>query len=204
MPDKRKYKIILWGIVIVFLISFLVFSVIFVINFPKNYPDKTLVIEEKVTSFLNTITLPIKIAKLSNQEPDTSILVPVYGRRVSHIADTWQAPRGDGRLHEGQDIFASKGTPVFSATKGYVLRITNTELGGNAVYVIGAGGRRYYYAHLDSFPAGLSIGQLVTTDTIIGFVGNTGNAENTPPHLHLGVYERREAIDPLPLLVDRK
>ena len=189
---------------IVFLISFLVFSVIFVINFPKNYPDKTLVIEEKVTSFLNTITLPIKIAKLSNQEPDTSILVPVYGRRVSHIADTWQAPRGDGRLHEGQDIFASKGTPVFSATKGYVLRITNTELGGNAVYVIGAGGRRYYYAHLDSFPAGLSIGQLVTTDTIIGFVGNTGNAENTPPHLHLGVYERREAIDPLPLLVDRK
>ncbi len=106
-------------------------------------------------------------------------------------------------LTMGQDMFAPKGTPVFSAVHGYVRRTGTNELGGNIVFVTGAGGRRYYYAHLDRIAHGLHAGQAVTTDTVLGFVGTTGNAITTPPHLHFGVYEGREAIDPLPLLRDR-
>ena len=158
---------------------------------------------EQVTSFVEKITLPYKIAKLAAQEPDSAIVMPVYGVKVSGITDTWGAPRGSDRKHEGQDIFATRGTPIFSGTAGYVLYTGKVELGGNVVYIIGAGGRRYYYAHLDSLAKDLHVGQKVTTDTVLGYVGNTGNASTTPPHLHFGVYHLRQALNPLPILKNR-
>lgn len=172
-------------------------------NFPERYPNLTLAIGDRVAGFLGRLTLPIKLAQLSLQEVDSQILIPVLGSRVEGVADTFGSPRDGERSHEGQDIFAPKGTPIFSATNGYVTRIGQGNLGGNYVNITGAGGRRYYYAHLDRFPQGLQVGQRVTTDTVIGFVGNTGNAQTTPDHLHLGVYESRQAINPLPLLVNR-
>lgn len=176
---------------------------IFIVRFPDNYPDATLRIEKQVTTLIMQVTLPLKLARLSMQKPDAAVLMPVHGTSVARVTDTWHAPRGADRQHEGQDIFAPKGTPVFSGTYGYVRRIDNTTLGGNVVFVTGAGGRRYYYAHLDRIATGLAVGQEVTTDTILGFVGNTGNASTTPPHLHFGVYQSRTAINPLPLLADR-
>jgi len=173
-------------------------------NFPRMYPDQTLKIENALSSFITSITLPIKMARLSLQPVDTTILMPVYGKKVSGVANTWQADRDGGdRSHEGQDIFAAKGTPVFSGTYGYVRRISNTTLGGLNVMITGAGGRRYYYAHFDKVAEGLKVGQEVTVDTVLGFVGSTGNAKTTPAHLHFGMYQGREAINPLPLLVDR-
>ena len=141
-------------------------------------------------------------------EPDTSLLMPVDGVAVGSVADTWGAPRGGGRSHEGQDIFAPRGTPVYSATPGYVYRVGTSNLGGQVVWVLGAGGRRYYYAHLDGF-GDVEEGQYVTPDTVLGYVGNTGNAVSTPPHLHFGIYSGsrrtcdRQVHDPLPLLVNR-
>lgn len=135
--------------------------------------------------------------------------MPVQGVRVRQVADTWGGLRPGGRLHEGQDIFAPAGTPIYSATPGYIYRIATTPVGGHVVFVIGGGGIRYYYAHLQQFAAGLEEGMQVTPETRLGYVGNTGNARTTPPHLHLGMYggEQREcewrAEDPLPLLIDR-
>ena len=140
--------------------------------------------------------------------PAAQLLMPVAGVRVAEVADTWGAPRGGGRTHEGQDIFAPRGTPIYAAAPGYVYRIGTGDLGGKLVFVAGAGGRRYYYAHLEDW-ADVEEGMYVTTDTVLGFVGNSGNAVTTPPHLHFGVYSgsrrtcNREVIDPLPLLVDR-
>ncbi|OGN28762.1 MAG: hypothetical protein A3A33_03195 [Candidatus Yanofskybacteria bacterium RIFCSPLOWO2_01_FULL_49_25] len=179
------------------------FGTLYVVTFSKYHPDTTLAIEARVIHFFEKLTLPIKIAKLATQEPDAHVLMPVHGVHVRQISNTWQAPRDGARVHEGQDIFAAKSTPVFSGTAGYVVLARTVELGGNAIYVVGAGGRRYYYAHLDRFADGIHVGQKVTTDTVIGFVGNTGNATTTPPHLHFGAYELRQAINPLPLLRDR-
>lgn len=149
------------------------------------------------------LTFYARVARLYTQEPDRQIAMPFADVSKRQIADTWGAPRGTGRRHEGQDIFAPKGTPILSATKGYVLRIGENNLGGQTVSVISAGGRVYYYAHLDAYAPGLEVGDPVTTRTVLGYVGTTGNAQGTPPHLHFGVYTMSGAINPLPLLTDR-
>ena len=143
------------------------------------------------------------VARLSMEEPDRKLAMPLEDVSKRQIADTWHAPRGTDRLHEGQDIFAAKGTPILSATSGYVYNIGENPLGGQTVSVIGAGGRVYYYAHLDAYARGLEIGDRVNTHTVLGYVGTTGNAQGTPPHLHFGIYTSSGAIDPLPLLTDR-
>ena len=150
-----------------------------------------------------TVALPFKVALLAAEEPDRQLAVPVEGVRAGQVGDSWHAPRPGGRLHEGQDIFAPRGTPVRSATEGYVVRVGETPLGGNTVWVAGAGGRSYYYAHLDSFAPGLAVGDYVTPETVLGYVGTTGNAAGAAPHLHFGVYAAGGALDPLPLLADR-
>jgi len=143
------------------------------------------------------------IARLYTLQPDSRLDMPLKDVLKKQIANTWHAPRGTDRVHEGQDIFAPKGTPIFSATSGYVYKIGENNLGGQTVSVIGAGGRVYYYAHLDSYAPGLAEGDAVKTKTLLGYVGTTGNAQGTPPHLHFGVYGSDGAINPLPLLVDR-
>ncbi len=145
------------------------------------------------------LLLYVKIAQLYAADPPARISVPVPGVTKKQIANTWNAPRGSDRRHQGQDIFAKRGTPIYSATPGYVYRIGENRLGGQTVSVIGAGGRVYYYAHLDSYAEGLAEGDYVTPQTKLGSVGTTGNAQGTPPHLHFGVYTASGAIDPLPL-----
>ena len=147
--------------------------------------------------------LPFKVALLAAREHDRELAMPVDGVRVKQVGDSWHAPRPGGRLHEGQDIFAGRGTAVRSATEGYVVRVGESPLGGNTVWVAGAGGRSYYYAHLDSFAPGLAAGDYVTAGSVLGYVGTTGNAAGGAPHLHFGVYTPGGVINPLPLLADR-
>jgi murein DD-endopeptidase MepM/ murein hydrolase activator NlpD len=146
------------------------------------------------------IQTPWRIVQLSLRPADTTLLMPVQGVTVGRVADTWHARRARTRKHEGQDIFASKGTRVLSATEGVVVRVGQNRLGGNIVAVLGAAGRYYYYAHLDRYADGLETGQLVEAGQLLGHVGNSGNARGTPPHLHFGVYSAAGAINPLPLL----
>jgi murein DD-endopeptidase MepM/ murein hydrolase activator NlpD len=144
-----------------------------------------------------------RVAKLYTQEPDSRIAMPLEDVAKRQVTDTWQARRGVGRKHEGQDIFAPRGTPILSATNGYVYKVGENNLGGQTVSVIGSGGRVYYYAHLDRYAPGVEVGDRVTPRTVLGYVGTTGNAQGTPPHLHFGVYTFTGAINPLPLLTDR-
>jgi peptidoglycan LD-endopeptidase LytH len=130
--------------------------------------------------------------------------VPVDGLAPKQLASTWHAPRSGGRRHEGADLFAKKGTSVVSAVNGHVWRVGDDRLGGNVVWVLGEGHTLYYYAHLDRFADGLEVGQQVSRGDVLGFVGNTGNARTTPPHLHFGMYRVGwrgiRAVDPVPRL----
>ncbi len=154
--------------------------------------------------FADKVVFFVHVAQLYTKEPDKKLAMPLADVSTKQIANTWHAPRDGGRLHEGQDIFAPRGTPVLSATGGYVANIGENSLGGQTISVIGAGGRVYYYAHLDAYAPYLAEGEYVTTQTLLGYVGTTGNAAGTPPHLHFGVYQpARGAMDPLPLLSDR-
>jgi peptidoglycan LD-endopeptidase LytH len=181
---------------ILLILAVLLFGAFFIIN----NSDANREVEEVA----ETTTLPIKMAMLAAKEPEKQIAMPVRGVKVKSVADTWQTPRSNDRTHQGQDIFAPRGTEIRSATEGYVFRIGQSNLGGNTVWIAGAGGRFYYYAHLDKFAENLKQGDYVTSETVIGYVGNTGNAQTTPPHLHFGVYTAGGAINPLPLLSDQK
>jgi murein DD-endopeptidase MepM/ murein hydrolase activator NlpD len=128
--------------------------------------------------------------------------MPIASLKPRSLADTWQAPRAPGRRHEGIDIFAKQGTPIVATTEGIVLRQGENSLGGNVVWVLGPGGQRHYYAHLDKF-ADLTMGQRIEAGTVVGYVGNTGNARTTPAHLHYGIYTRAGAINPYPLLAGK-
>lgn len=137
--------------------------------------------------------------RLASLPAPATLPVPVAGVRPAQLADTWGGARSGGRRHEGIDIFARRGTPVLSSTEGIVLRVGTNSLGGQVVWVLGPGGQRHYYAHLDRYGDVLA-GMRVARGHVVGYVGNTGNAATTPPHLHYGIYAAGGAINPYPLL----
>lgn len=138
--------------------------------------------------------------EISRAPAPTWLPVPVQGVRARQIADTFGAPRGRERTHAGVDIFAKRGTPVLSSSRGVVVAVRDGGLGGRQVWVLGPARQRYYYAHLHDWAAGLDVGDVVDAGTPLGTVGTTGNARGTPPHLHFGIYASDGAYDPLPLM----
>lgn len=124
---------------------------------------------------------------------------PVQGKDSRAVQSAFGADREAGRrLHKGIDIFAPRGTPALAAIDGVVRSISPNNLGGNVVWLSDARhGQSLYYAHLDRHV--VVAGQSVRVGDTLGFVGNTGNARTTPPHLHFGIYRRGQgAVDPLP------
>ena len=138
--------------------------------------------------------------QLARMPPPDTLSMPVRDVQAARISDTFGAPRGADRQHEGVDIFAPRGTDVLSATPGIVTAVRDTGLGGRQVWVLGPARQRHYYAHLDDWAPALAAGDLVMPGSLLGSVGDTGNARGTPPHLHYGVYGADGAYDPLPLL----
>ncbi|MDT8368351.1 MAG: peptidoglycan DD-metalloendopeptidase family protein [Longimicrobiales bacterium] len=128
-----------------------------------------------------------------------ALAFPVAGHGMRAIQSAFGAPRDGGRReHHGVDIFARRGTPVVASIAGRVRRVEVTNLGGKVVWLGDEKIRRsLYYAHLDSQT--VSNGDRVEVGDTLGFVGNTGNARTTPPHLHFGVYARGPS-DPDPYL----
>lgn len=88
-----------------------------------------------------------------------------------------------GAAHEGVDIFAPKGTPVRAAVGGVVVGREAQPRGGNVVFVLGRDAVLYFYAHLEA-PSVVTVGAVVETGTLLGRVGDTGNAKGRAPHLH--------------------
>ena len=116
-----------------------------------------------------------------------NLKMPVVGAdNNSYNHETfWYEGWGSSIVHKGIDVFAKKGTSVHSATKGIVLITTEYGKGGKFVLILGPKWRLHYYAHLDEIKTKRFA--FVTQDTEIGTVGNTGNAINTPAHLHYGI-----------------
>ena len=132
---------------------------------------------------------------------DPALQFPVADHGMTAIQSFWGAPRDGGRRrHEGVDIFARRGTPVVASVSGYVTRTGDTNLGGKIVWLRDERqNRNLYYAHLDS--QAVEPGDRVQVGDTLGFVGNTGNARTTPPHLHFGIYYRGQgAVNPSPFL----
>lgn len=134
---------------------------------------------------------------------DNRFFMPVKNAsRNDYSQKSMGSPRV-GHEHQGADIFAKKGTPVLSSTRGIVIYKGILKLGGKVVLVLGPGFKMYYYAHLDTIMTTKL--NVVEAGEQIGKVGNTGNAKNTPAHLHFSIrnffpYKKGSFEDPVPFL----
>lgn len=146
---------------------------------------------------------PTLVARLHMLPLDRKLPIPVQGVKARQLTDTWGASRSHGRTHEGIDILAARGTKVYSATDGIVRSMRDNKLGGKVIWILGPAGSWHYYAHLDQHKKGLNEGDFVRRGDHIGYVGNTGNARHTAPHLHYGIYLDgcgRGPVNPYPYL----
>jgi murein DD-endopeptidase MepM/ murein hydrolase activator NlpD len=115
---------------------------------------------------------------------------PVRGIEPASIADSFTDARGATRVHNAMDILAPRGTAVVAVDAGTVSRLGRGGAGGITVYQLDEAGRYgFYYAHLDRLAAGLAEGQAVRRGDVLGYVGTTGNAAASAPHLHFAIYE---------------
>jgi len=122
----------------------------------------------------------------------TGWVCPVQGSVA--FGDTWGAPRSGGRSHQGVDMIGPTGLPLVAVVDGFAQQKTN-RLGGNVVWLTGADGHKYYYAHLDSWAATGA----VTAGTVIGYLGDSGNAQFSVPHLHFEIHPGGgAAVNPYP------
>lgn len=132
---------------------------------------------------------------------DAQLAFPVEGYGVRAIQSVFGANRDAGRrTHDGVDIFARRGTPVLAVSAGTINRVDVTNLGGRVVWLRDSVRKsNIYYAHLDSQT--VANGDRVEVGDTIGFVGNSGNARTTRPHLHFGIYRRGEGpVNPAPFV----
>jgi murein DD-endopeptidase MepM/ murein hydrolase activator NlpD len=132
---------------------------------------------------------------------------PVYG--PSSYTDTYGAARGDvsGGWHHGDDIFAPLGAPVLAVASGTAFSVGWNQIGGNRLWLRDGAGNEYYYAHLSAYTPLARNGAIVNAGDVLGFVGNTGDAQGTPYHLHFEVHPvgllglgYDGAVDPTPYL----
>jgi murein DD-endopeptidase MepM/ murein hydrolase activator NlpD len=133
---------------------------------------------------------------------------PVQGYDARLLRNTFDEMRG-GHRHEALDIMAERGTPVIAVEDGRVVKLFRSVPGGNTVYLFDPSERfAYYYAHLDRYAAGLKEGDAVRRGDVVGYVGSTGNASASAPHLHFTIFRlgpqrqwwKGEALDPYPYL----
>ncbi|RKQ91731.1 peptidase M23-like protein [Solirubrobacter pauli] len=131
----------------------------------------------------------------------SGFVFPVGG--PADIGGPFGAPRAStGRPHEGNDIFADFGTPVVAVADGTLANVGTLPISGNRLWVYADSGDQFFYAHLSAFSANAVDDRRVEAGEVLGYVGNTGDAEPTPPHVHFEIHPNGgDAVDPNPFLV---
>jgi Peptidase family M23 len=131
---------------------------------------------------------------------------PVYGQ--ASFSDDFRAGRATTGWHHGNDIFAPFGAPILAVTDGELFLVGWNTIGGNRLWLRDGQGNEFYYAHLSAFSPLARDGARVRAGDVIGFVGNSGDALGTPPHLHFEVHPLAllwlgydGVVDPYPYLL---
>ena len=116
------------------------------------------------------------------------LMIPVAGIAAKDLIDSFDDKRGGTRTHNALDIMAARNTPVVAAVSGSIVKLHNSVAGGLTIYASDPSSKFVMmYGHLDSYRPGLKEGERVARGQIIGFVGSTGNANPTAPHLHFQI-----------------
>jgi len=97
--------------------------------------------------------------------------------------DTFGVPRADVPWHHGDDLFAAYGSPVLAVASGVVFSVGWNRIGGWRLWLLDKSGNEFYYAHLAGYSTLAVDGRRVKGGNLIGYVGASGDARGTPPHL---------------------
>jgi LysM repeat protein len=124
--------------------------------------------------------------------PASGWICPVVGSRYFN---DWGFPRSGGRFHQGNDLFAQRGTEVRSPVSGFV-ELKSGVVGGLQFWMTGDDGRTYIGTHLEGF----ALAGDVQAGAVIGYVGDSGNAVGSDPHLHFEILVDGSPINPYPVL----
>ncbi len=137
------------------------------------------------------------------------LALPVQGTMADELRAHFYDDRGQ-RGHEAIDIMAPKGRPVLAVENGEIVKLFDSVRGGLTIYQFDPTQKyAYYYAHLDRYADGVVEGMKVRRGEVIGYVGSSGNADASHPHLHFAIFLmgpeklwwKGEALDPYPALV---
>lgn len=153
--------------------------------------------------------------QISNQNdssysaPAGALMIPVAGIGREQLTDTFAASRSGNRVHDAIDIMAPLGTPVIATADGEIAKFFDSKLGGITIYQYSADKKYvYYYAHLQKRADNLKEKDFVKQGTVIGYVGDSGNAGAGNYHLHFSIsipadparYFEGNYINPFPML----
>jgi murein DD-endopeptidase MepM/ murein hydrolase activator NlpD len=135
--------------------------------------------------------------KAGGAEPSQTpgFLCPVQGG--ASFSDTWGARRSGGRTHKGVDMFNARNTPLLAVVDGRV-KFSSNSIGGRSTHIYSDNGVVYYYTHLERHPTNIKSGQRVKKGDIVGYLGNSGNARFTSPHVHFEIRPNGVAVNPYP------
>ena len=136
------------------------------------------------------------------QTPEQNLKLPVLiGIAPGSFKNNYGITYSNGSVHQGEDIFAPRGAYVVSPTVAVVTRVDLAGAGGIAVYTANPGNETFYYAHLTAVGPTIHVGAQLQAGDLIGYVGNTGDAEGASTHLHFQIFEKDTGvIDPNPRL----
>lgn len=142
------------------------------------------------TSKLIQLLTPLTDRGMPLEEAMVMAAAPFPVAGTVWYSDDWLFPRigPPPHLHEGTDIFAPMGTPIVASSPGIISGKSEVGLGGTSLWVAADDGTGFYYTHLSAYAEGIEIGSRVDVGTVIGYVGNTGNAITTSPHLHFEIH----------------
>jgi murein DD-endopeptidase MepM/ murein hydrolase activator NlpD len=152
----------------------------------------------------------LAVLAVSGTSSILEMIPPISGLTLANLRDSFEEIH-NGHRHEAMDILEPRGTPVHSVVTGTIRKLFLSKPGGITIYKFDEKGEYcYYYAHLDRYVEGLHEGMSVQPGDVIGFVGSTGNAAESTPHLHFAIFElgpekvwsRGKAVNPYPGLVD--
>lgn len=132
---------------------------------------------------------------------------------ATEFTDSYGAPRS-GHRHQGNDLMAPKGTEVYAVADGVVRWIRDRGTAGRYVAIEHADGWESWYMHLNDDNPGtddgaaplalgvaVEVGEVVEAGQLIGWVGDSGNAEGSSPHNHFELHHNGRAIDPYSHLI---
>jgi peptidoglycan LD-endopeptidase LytH len=175
-------------------------------------------VRRSATLFAVVLMLTCVLVSAANALDDGSDFVLAYfpnSYAGAHFSNDWGDARSGGRSHRGTDVFSPKGTPILAVADGFVEQMKFGKTSGWAIYVRHASGFETWYMHLDNdtqgtddnaggpetaFPEGLAVGDFVRAGQVIGYVGDSGNAESASPHDHFELHRDGVARNPYPYL----